>query len=144
MLSLPPWTLDTLEKTSPVPFTRSPTTGLTQEPQTLSGIRVLKLCRIIAKPSIGRTLAEYGASVLKVTSPYLPVFPFFQVDGNTGKHTCNIDLKSNSGTGCMGTIAALTGLWRRAKEAGSWVGTTSLCQYDGFLMKLGLYGKDEC
>jgi crotonobetainyl-CoA:carnitine CoA-transferase CaiB-like acyl-CoA transferase len=177
---------------------------------------------------------------MKVTSPYLSDIPFFQVDGNTGKHTCDLDLKSPSdrkifeellqttdvvlngyrpgslerlgygpqhivelvkgrgkgiiyvsedcfgfqgvwayrpgwqqiadcvtgvawaqgefmglnepvvppfpmsdyGTGCMGAIATLTGLYRRAKEGGSWVGRASLCQYDIFLLQLGLYEKD--
>ncbi len=46
---------------------------------------------------------------------------------------------SDYGTGCMGAIAALTGLWRRAEEGGSWVGRTSLSQYDVFLLNLGLY-----
>lgn len=189
---------------------------------------------------MGRTLAEYGAQVIKVTSPNLSDVPFFQVDGNTGKHTADIDLKtpagratfeellksadvildgyrpgalerlgygpenivklisgrgkgivyvsedcfgyqgewagrpgwqqiadcvtgvawaqgefmglnepvvppfpmSDYGTGCMGAIAALVGLFRRAKEGGSWRGTTSLCQYDVFLLGLGLYGDD--
>lgn len=210
------------------------------KPQVLSGIRVLELCRIIAGPAMGRTLAEYGAQVIKVTSPNLSDVPFFQVDGNTGKHTADIDLKtptgratfeellesadvildgyrpgalerlgygpenivklisgrgkgivyvsedcfgyqgewagrpgwqqiadcvtgvawaqgefmglnepvvppfpmSDYGTGCMGAIAALVGLFRRAKEGGSWRGTTSLCQYDVFLLGLGLYGDD--
>jgi len=189
---------------------------------------------------LGRTLAEYGAQVIKVTSPKLSDVPFFQVDGNTGKHTCDLDLKSPSGrrtfeqllrttdvvldgyrpgslerlgygpqqlvelvkgrgkgivyvaedcfgpegewagrpgwqqiadcvtgvawaqgkfmgldepvvppfpmsdygTGCMGAIAALTGLLKRATEGGSWVGRTSLCQYDIFLLQLGLYNDD--
>lgn len=174
-----------------------------------------------------------------MTSPHLSDVPFFQVDGNTGKHTCDIDLKSpegrkdfeallqtadvildgyrpgslenlgygpkqlveltkdrikgfvyvsedcfgegemagrpgwqqiadcytgvawaqgqfmgldepvvppfpmsDYGTGCMGAIAALTGIFRRATEGGSWVGRTSICQYDTFLLNLGLYGDD--
>jgi crotonobetainyl-CoA:carnitine CoA-transferase CaiB-like acyl-CoA transferase len=198
---------------------------------------VLELCRIIAGPAIGRTLAEYGATVLKITSPNLPDVPFFQVDGSQGKHCADLDLKTPSGrqvfetllleadvildgyrpgslerlgygpkqivklvesrgkgivyvsedcfgpsgpwagrpgwqqiadcvtgiawaqglsmgldepvvppfpmsdygTGCMGAIAALTGLWKRATEGGSWIGSTSLAQYDIFLLRLGLY-----
>jgi crotonobetainyl-CoA:carnitine CoA-transferase CaiB-like acyl-CoA transferase len=189
---------------------------------------------------MGRTLAEYGAQVIKVTSPTLSDVPFFQVDGNTGKHTVDLDLKSPAGrkvfeellqtadvildgyrpgslerlgygpqqiadllkgrgkgivyvaedcfgfqgewaqrpgwqqiadcvtgvawaqgefmglnepvvppfpmsdygTGCMGAIAALTGLYRRATEGGSYFGKASLCQYDIFLLQLGLYPKD--
>lgn len=51
---------------------------------------------------------------------------------------------SDYGTGCMGAIAALVGLWRRATEGGSWVGRTSLCQYDVFLLGLGLYDDEIC
>ncbi|KAH6681657.1 CoA-transferase family III domain-containing protein [Halenospora varia] len=240
LLSLPPWQITRLEDSSPpAPFPSTvPVPG--SKPQVLSGIRVLELCRIIAGPSMGRTLAEYGAQVIKVTSPNLSDVPFFQVDGNTGKHTCDLDLKSPAGreafeellksadvlldgyrpgslerlgyspqqivelvkgrskgivyvsencfgyqgpwagrpgwqqiadcvtgvawaqgefmglqepvvppfpmsdygTGCMGAIAVLTALWRRAKEGGSWVGRTSLSQYDIFLLGLGLYDED--
>ncbi|TGO38092.1 hypothetical protein BHYA_0082g00350 [Botrytis hyacinthi] len=241
LLNLPPWQLDRLQDDSPpCPFPEVAPATLTSKPQVLSGFRVLELCRIIAGPAIGRTLAEYGAQVIKVTSPNLSDVPFFQVDGNTGKHTADIDLKtpagratfeellksadvildgyrpgalerlgygpenivklisgrgkgivyvsedcfgykgewagrpgwqqiadcvtgvawaqgefmgldepvvppfpmSDYGTGCMGAIAALVGLFRRAKEGGSWRGTTSLCQYDVFLLGLGLYGDD--
>jgi hypothetical protein len=206
-------------------------------PQILTGVKVLELCRIIAGPSIGKGLAEYGASVLKITSPHLSDVPFFQVDVNSGKACAELDLKtkkgrkafetllldadvvldgyrpgaltrlgygpeqlvqlaesrgrgivyvqencfgnvgpwksrpgwqqiadcatgiawqqgwwmglnepvvppfpmSDYGTGCMGTIAALVGLYRRAKEGGSYLGAVSLCQYDLFLQSLGLY-----
>ncbi|KAL9085250.1 MAG: hypothetical protein Q9165_007684 [Trypethelium subeluteriae] len=252
----PPWTIQNLESsTPPSPFPplsspspqapapsnipahpSSPTLPL-PGPQILTGIKVLELCRIIAGPSIGRTLAEYGATVLKITSPHLSDVPFFQVDGNLGKHAADLDLRdaahraqfdalleeadvlldgyrpgslarlgygpeqvaevarrrgrgivyvaedcfghvgpwrerpgwqqiadcatgvawvqgrfmgldepvippfpqSDYGTGCMGAIAALTGLYRRAKEGGSWWGGVSLCQYDIFLQSLGLY-----
>lgn len=49
---------------------------------------------------------------------------------------------SDYGTGCMGTIAALVGLYRRAKTGGSYIGTTSLVQYDIFLLQLGLYDEE--
>jgi hypothetical protein len=41
----------------------------------------------------------------------------------------------------MRALAALPGLHRRAREGGSWVGRTSLSQYDIFLLRLGLYGE---
>lgn len=230
--------MESIETSSPpVPFHESFTTAHSAFPQVLAGIRVLELCRIIAGPAMGRTLASYGASVMKVTSPHLSDVPFFQVDGSTGKHCCELDLKSadgrkafeellqtadvvldgyrpgslerlgygpkqlveltkargkgivyvaedcfgpvgewsgrpgwqqiadcvsgiawaqgkfmgldepvvppfpmsDYGTGCMGAIAALTGLLNRATLGGSWVGRTSLVQYDIFLLRLGLY-----
>ncbi|KAF2194940.1 CoA-transferase family III [Zopfia rhizophila CBS 207.26] len=234
LIQQPPWKVESLETDSPpqpFPCTPSP------KPQILSGIRVLELCRIIAGPAMGRGLAEYGAEVIKITSPNLSDVPFFQVDGNLGKHTANLDLRnpqdrmtfeallqsadvildgyrpgslirlgygprqiltltkrrqrgivyvaencfghigpwssrpgwqqiadcvtgvawqqglsmeldepvvppfpmSDYGTGCMGTIAALVGLYKRAKFGGSYLGTTSLCQYDIYLLQLGVY-----
>ena len=44
---------------------------------------------------------------------------------------------SDYGTGALGCVAAMTGLFRRATEGGSWICRTSLCQYDVFLMNLG-------
>ena len=58
---------------------------------------MLELCRIIAGPIMGRILAEYGADVLKITSPHLSDVPFFQVDGNMGKHAASLDLKTAEG-----------------------------------------------
>lgn len=55
------------------------------------------MCRIIAGPTVTRILAEYGADVLKITSPNLSDVPFFQVDGNMGKHAADLDLKTAAG-----------------------------------------------
>ncbi|KAL6709396.1 hypothetical protein ACN47E_001803 [Coniothyrium glycines] len=236
LLQQPPWKVEPLESdTPPVPFPFKSSSA--PKPQILSGIRVLELCRIIAGPAMGRGLAEYGAEVIKVTSPTLSDVPFFQVDANIGKHTSDLNLKdpndrkifeellqsadvvldgyrpgsldrlgygprqlkdlakkrgkgfvyvaencfghtgpwssrpgwqqiadcvsgvawaqgqamglkepvvppfpmSDYGTGCMGTIAALVGLYKRAQVGGSYVGTTSLVQYDIYLLQLGLY-----
>ena len=77
-LKSPPWHLKQIEtSTPPVPFP----SGTSDPPQILHGIKVLELCRIICGPTIGRILAEYGAQVLKITSPNLSDVPFFQVDG---------------------------------------------------------------
>lgn len=99
--TLPPWEIDTLEITTPpAPFPAD------ASHRPLSGIRVLELCRIIAGPTMGKILAEYGADVLKVTSPHLPDVPFFQVDGNMSKHTTDLDLKSPAGRSTFETLLA--------------------------------------
>ncbi|KAF9895407.1 hypothetical protein FE257_000313 [Aspergillus nanangensis] len=203
----------------------------------LEGVKVLELCRIIAGPTVTRILGEYGADVLKITSPHLSDVPFFQVDGNMGKHAADLDLKteegrrqfeelladadvlvdgyrpgaleklgygpqalaalgekrgkgyvyvnencfgyegewagrpgwqqiadcvtgvawaqgefmglshpvvppfpiSDYGTGCMGAITALTGLYNRAKFGGSYHGKASLMHYDLLLFAVGKY-----
>ncbi|EEP76374.1 predicted protein [Uncinocarpus reesii 1704] len=46
---------------------------------------------------------------------------------------------SDYGTGAMGAIAALTGLYHRATKGGSWHGRSSLMQYDLLLFTAGQY-----
>lgn len=87
-----PWNVTSLEEQTP-PYSLPSS----DEKRPLSGIKVLELCRIIAGPTITRILAEYGATVLKITSPNLSDVPFFQVDGNMGKHAADLDLKTPEG-----------------------------------------------
>ena len=35
----------------------------------MAGVKVLDLCIILAGPTMGRTLAEYGANVIKIDNP---------------------------------------------------------------------------
>ncbi|KAK3692565.1 CoA-transferase family III [Podospora appendiculata] len=241
LLSLPPLTVRPMETSTPcVPFDPSGSRSA------LRGIKVLEMCRVIAGPTIGRSLAAHGASVLKVTSPNLPDVPFFQVDVNTGKHATALDLRNSAadravfealladadviidgyrpgalarlgyspevlsdlaqrrgrgfvyvvedcfggtgvpgaewagrpgwqqiadcvtgvawaqgkfmglaepvvppfpmsdyGTGALGAVAAMAGLYRRATQGGSWICRTSLCQYDVFVMSLGPLPAEE-
>ncbi|KAI0007516.1 CoA-transferase family III [Xylariaceae sp. FL0662B] len=235
-----PWTVEKLESTTP-PVRWEESYGN----QPLAGVKVLELCRIIAGPIIGRILAEYGADVLKITSPNLSDFPFFQLDVNMGKHTANLDLSRGNtegraefeellqeadvvidgyrpgaidrlgygpeklrelamargkgyvyvsatcfgpldhwkdragwrqsadcvsgiawdqgrfmspgeaaaepvappfpisayGCGCMGAIAAMAGLYHRATQGGSWIGRTSMLQYDLLLRRAEGYSE---
>ncbi|KAH7220233.1 CoA-transferase family III domain-containing protein [Fusarium oxysporum] len=236
-MALPPWSVDNLESETP----KCPLTPSSEHPKRiLSGIKVLELCRIIAGPIITRILGEYGADVLKITSPNLSDVPFFQVDGNMGKHAAELDLKSSEGraefekllaeadvvvdgyrpgaleklgygataltklakergkgfvyvnencfgyegewagrpgwqqiadcvsgiaweqgrfmglsepvvppfpisdygTGCIGAITALLGLYHRATRGGSWHGKASLLHYDLLLFKVGQYPEE--
>jgi crotonobetainyl-CoA:carnitine CoA-transferase CaiB-like acyl-CoA transferase len=58
----------------------------------LSGLRVLDLTRILAGPSHARTLAEHGAEVLYIASPWLPNPDAFVMDTNHGKLSAFLDL----------------------------------------------------
>lgn len=58
----------------------------------LSGFRVLDLTRILAGPTCGRTLAEHGADVLRISSPALPDIPLFVPDTSHGKRSAYLDL----------------------------------------------------
>lgn len=48
---------------------------------------------------------------------------------------------SDYGTGAMGAIAALTGLYHRAVSGGSWHGKVSLMQYNLLLFRVGKYSE---
>ncbi|KAH8833887.1 hypothetical protein DL96DRAFT_1810269 [Flagelloscypha sp. PMI_526] len=58
----------------------------------LADVRILDLSRIIAAPVAGRTLAEYGAEVLLVTSPKLPDLPFLDIETSRYKRATQLDL----------------------------------------------------
>ena len=62
----------------------------------LKGIRVLDLCIILAGPTCGRTLAEFGADVIKIDSPHRnPVSSHNDI--NRGKRSILLDLKTAEG-----------------------------------------------
>ena len=62
----------------------------------LSGVRALDLTRVLAGPTCGRTLAQYGADVLYLASPNLPSSAGFLPDTNHGKISAWLDLDQES------------------------------------------------
>ncbi|MGE3960374.1 MAG: CaiB/BaiF CoA transferase family protein [Dehalococcoidia bacterium] len=63
----------------------------------LEGVRVLDLCIVLAGPTCGRTLAEYGADVIKIEAPGRPPMGSFHMDVNRGKRSIVLDLKTAEG-----------------------------------------------
>lgn len=59
------------------------------------GLRVIDLTQILAGPSAGRILAEFGADVIKINAPQRPVFAHGVV--NRGKRSILIDLQRSEG-----------------------------------------------
>ena len=59
----------------------------------LAGLKVVDFSRIIAAPTLTRGLAEYGASVMRITSPHLPDMGFLHPDMGWGKWNCALDLR---------------------------------------------------
>ncbi len=84
--------------TNPVPATPKSTPA--SDPQimaALQGVRVLDLCIVLAGPTCGRTLAEYGAEVIKIEDPARPYDPSGSLDVNRGKRSILLDLKQDAG-----------------------------------------------
>src|SRR5688500_888944 len=71
----------------------SPAEALPEGDRPLSGIRVLDLTRVIAGPTGARTLAEHGATVLKITGKHLPSLGRQEYDTGHGKLSAHLDLR---------------------------------------------------
>jgi crotonobetainyl-CoA:carnitine CoA-transferase CaiB-like acyl-CoA transferase len=63
----------------------------------LQGIKVLDLCIILAGPTLGRTMAEFGADVIKIDNPARGRTVARHNDINRGKRSILLDLKSEEG-----------------------------------------------
>jgi crotonobetainyl-CoA:carnitine CoA-transferase CaiB-like acyl-CoA transferase len=68
----------------------------------LDGVKVVDLCIILAGPTCGRTLAEFGADVVRIDSPHKQVV--FHVDINRGKRSLLLDLKKPEGLEVFGKL----------------------------------------
>ena len=62
----------------------------------LQGVKVVDLCIILAGPTCGRTLAEFGADVIKIDSPHRKTV-LRHNDINRAKRSILIDLKNREG-----------------------------------------------
>jgi crotonobetainyl-CoA:carnitine CoA-transferase CaiB-like acyl-CoA transferase len=70
----------------------APPEALGEADRPLRGVRVLDLTRVLAGPTVARTLAEHGADVLHITSPRLPTVERFEMDTGHGKRQAFLDL----------------------------------------------------
>ena len=75
----------------------APPTPLPAGPRPLSGLRVLDATRVLAGPTISRTLAAFGADVLHVGSPNVPDIQAAQADTGHGKRRAFVDLEQPEG-----------------------------------------------
>jgi hypothetical protein len=62
----------------------------------LAGVRVLDLTRVIAGPVAGRTLALWGADVLRIDSPRHPEIGWQHLDTSAGKRSTLLDLDDDT------------------------------------------------
>ena len=86
-----PWPTVAFETPRPSPPAAPPVTAV------LEGVRVLDLCIVLAGPTCGRALAEFGADVITIDDPRRPSQPIWTVDVNRGKRSIVLDLKTPEG-----------------------------------------------
>lgn len=70
----------------------APVLRLPEAVEPLAGIRVLDLTRVLAGPTVGRTLASHGAEVLGVRAERLPTIELYDWDTGHGKRSTYLDL----------------------------------------------------
>ena len=74
----------------------------------LDGLTVIDMTSMVAGPVAGRTLAEYGARVIKVESPEPNHGPrltcWYGIDGNQGKESVLLNLKTAAGRDVMNRL----------------------------------------
>jgi hypothetical protein len=92
-----------------IPYTNQPPcwavdTVYSDPQRPLFGTKVVDLTRVIAGPSISRTLAELGASVMRVTAPHLADFSGLHPDLNWGKWNCHLDLRQQDARNKLRTL----------------------------------------
>jgi crotonobetainyl-CoA:carnitine CoA-transferase CaiB-like acyl-CoA transferase len=91
------------ERLSRIAASRGATNG-----SLLAGIRVLDIANVIAAPAAARTLAEFGADVIRIDAPAPQAGPrmtmWYGMDVNQGKRAAIIDLKSVEGRKLLGEL----------------------------------------
>ena len=63
----------------------------------LAGIRVLDLCIVLAGPTCGRTLAQYGAEVIKIDPEHRPPQLTPWLDVGRGKRSIALNISTPEG-----------------------------------------------
>jgi len=85
----------------------------------LSGVRVLDLTRVIAGPMTGRTLAEHGADVLRISSPELPFLENLVIETGPGKRNAEADLKTPKGRATLEQLIAGADVFSQSYRPGT-------------------------
>jgi len=90
----------------------------------LEGLKVLCVTHAIAGPSAGRTLAEYGASVLQIMYTHGFEYPFVYTYANLGCSSSRLDINKESDRVHM---------WKLVRDADVWIDSYR----DGAMRKFG-------
>lgn len=94
-----------------------PVPGTSARP--LTGTRVLDLTRILAGPTCARTLAAYGADVLRIGAAHLPSIPLFVADTGFGKRSCHLDLATAADTGRLKRLVRQADVFSQGYRSGA-------------------------
>lgn len=104
-------TITKIAGSDPVPWRRAD--------RPLAGVRVLDLTRVLAGPTVARTLAEHGADVLHVSAPHLPTVPLFEIDTGHGKRQASLDLRVEEDAAVLRELVGACDVFSQSFQAGS-------------------------
>ena len=82
-------------------------------------MRVLDLTRILAGPTHARTLAEHGADVLHIASPWLPNPDAMVMDTNHGKLSAFLDLEQPDDAAQLRQLTAEADVFAQGYRSGA-------------------------
>lgn len=85
----------------------------------LSRTRVLDLTRILAGPTCARTLAAYGADVLRIGAEHLPSIPLFVADTGFGKRASYLDLNRSTDAGRLRRLVRQADVFSQGYRSGA-------------------------
>jgi len=119
LLDAPVIEIEKIANGPPVPFPALsdlyPPTGL----RPLSGLRVLDLTHVIAGPTVAKTLAEQGATVLHIYAPKRPRIERFDMDTGHGKLSTFLDLKTGADAAALRTLAGSADVFAESYRPGA-------------------------
>ena len=84
----------------------------------LSGIRALDLTHVIAGPMCGRTLAEHGAEVMRISAPFRPFIEKLVIDTGFGKRAAHVDLRDEAGRGQLAELVRQSDVFSQGYRLG--------------------------
>ncbi|KGO75567.1 hypothetical protein PITC_098500 [Penicillium italicum] len=93
-------------QTYAAPTPKVPLPMATTDKRPLAGIKVLEMVRIIAGPTIGVTLASYGADVIRVNCSKLADLNVLQLTLNAGKRTIDLEITSTEDRALLDGLVA--------------------------------------
>jgi len=119
LLHTPVIEIEKIANGPPVPFPALsdlyPPTGL----RPLSGLRVLDLTHVIAGPTVAKTLAEQGATVLHIYAPKRPRIERFDMDTGHGKLSAFLDLTTGADAATLRTLVESADVFAESYRPGA-------------------------
>lgn len=85
----------------------------------LNGVRVIDSTRVLAGPTISRTLAALGADALHIGSPHVPDMQAAQVDTGHGKRRAFVDLETSEGQDALWNLIDEADIFSQSYRANS-------------------------